>query len=46
MAEERFCFRVAVLYPPLTFLKPTGRTQEVRVGVRCFSVVEVEPFLS
>ena len=31
--------------PPLTYLKPSGRTQEVRVGSQRFSVVEVEPFL-
>ena len=31
--------------PPLTYLKPSGRTQEVRVGSQRFSVVEVKPFL-
>jgi hypothetical protein len=32
-----------VLYPPLTYLQPTGRMQEVAVGGRRFTVVEVEP---
>ena len=31
------------LYPPLTFLHPTGKTQELRVGAMSFTVVEVEP---
>jgi len=38
-AEAEFCF------PPLTFLQPTGRTQDVRVGQRRFHIVEVEPHL-
>ena len=37
--------RRAANSPPLTYLKPTGRKQEVRVAQRRFSVVEVEPFL-
>ena len=32
-----------VLYPPLTYLQPTGRMQEVAVEGRRFTVVEVEP---
>lgn len=38
-----------VLYPPLTYLKPTGRTQEIVVqkdatgAELCFRVVEVMP---
>jgi hypothetical protein len=31
-----------VLYPPLTYLQPTGKMQEVAVGGRRFTVVEVE----
>lgn len=41
-----------VLYPPLTYLKPTGRTEEIVVGrggseahELCFTVVEVEPMM-
>ena len=34
------------LYPPLTFLKPTGKTQQVQAaGGGMFNVVEVEPKL-
>ena len=32
-----------VLYPPLTYLQPTGKMQEVTVGGMRFTVVEVEP---
>ena len=36
-----------VLYPPLTYLRSTGRTEEIVVGrgseELCFTVVEVEP---
>jgi len=32
-----------VLYPPLTYLQPTGRTQMVTVGDNNFKVVEVTP---
>jgi len=32
-----------ILYPPLTYLQPTGRMQEVAVEGRRFTVVEVEP---
>ena len=31
-----------VLYPPLTYLQPTGKIQEVKAGGRRFTVVEVE----
>ena len=38
-----------MLYPPLTFLKPTGKTDTVSVdfngGLCSFTVVEVEPVL-
>ena len=38
-----------VLYPPLTYLNPTGRTEEIRVkrgaDELCFTVVEVEPIM-
>ena len=30
-----------VLYPPLTFLKPTGKTLTMTFGAREFTVVEV-----
>ena len=36
-----------VLYPPLTYLNPTGRTEEIPVkrgsDELCFTVVEVKP---
>ena len=32
-----------VLFPPLTFLQPTGRTMRVEVAGMAFHVVEVEP---
>ena len=32
-----------VLYPPLTFLKPTGKTLSVPFKGRIFTVVEVQP---
>ena len=35
-----------VCFPPLTYLQPTGRTQEVRIGDKAFHVVEVEPHLA
>ena len=35
-----------VLYPPLTYLHPTGRTERVTVGKNSFVVVEVEPSMS
>jgi hypothetical protein len=35
-----------VLYPPLTYLRPTGRTEIVSEGDNTFTVVEVEPSMS
>jgi hypothetical protein len=35
-----------VLYPPLTFLRPTKRMQEVNVNGICVTVIEVTPDLS
>jgi hypothetical protein len=35
-----------VLYPPLTFLQPTGRMQEIEVEAHRFTVVEVRPTLA
>ena len=32
-----------VLYPPLTYLQPTGRLQRIYVGKNCLKVVEVHP---
>ena len=32
-----------VLYPPLTFLKPTGRSLSITIKGRTFHVVEVTP---
>jgi len=34
------------LYPPLTFLQPTGITQDVTVGKATFLVVELEPYVT
>ncbi len=34
------------LYPPLTYLKPTGDTQEVQLGKYKFTIVEVEPTMA
>ena len=33
-----------LLYPPLTFLQPTGWSMEHSVGGVKFTVIEVEPF--
>ena len=38
-----FPVEAEVLYPPLTYLQPTGRTQMVTVGGNNFKVVEVTP---
>lgn len=35
-----------VLYPPLTYLQPTGRVERLSIGQSNFTVVEVEPHLS
>mmetsp|Transcript_23461 Transcript_23461/g.75107 ORF Transcript_23461/g.75107 Transcript_23461/m.75107 type:complete len:105 (-) Transcript_23461:114-428(-) len=35
-----------VLYPPLTYLQPTGRVERTSLGNVNFTVVEVEPHLS
>ena len=32
-----------VLYPPLTFLQPTGRTQRISIRGFNFHVIEVKP---
>ena len=32
-----------VLYPPLTFLKPTGKTLSIPFGARHFKLIEVIP---
>ena len=34
---------VTVLYPPLTFLKPTGKTMSIPFKGRMFNVIEVTP---
>lgn len=34
-----------VLYPPLTYLQPTGLVQEVKVASGTFQIVEVEPHI-
>jgi hypothetical protein len=33
------------LFPPLTYLQPTGRTQEVQVDGTTFEVIDVKPNL-
>lgn len=35
-----------VLYPPLTYLQPTGRVERLSIGHSNFTIVEVEPHLS
>jgi hypothetical protein len=35
-----------ILYPPLTYLQPTGRTQIIKVDGHSFTVVEVTPTLA
>ncbi|EKX45495.1 hypothetical protein GUITHDRAFT_139050 [Guillardia theta CCMP2712] len=35
-----------VLFPPLTYLQPTGLTQEVELGKYKYKIVEVEPTLA
>jgi hypothetical protein len=39
-----------ILFPPLTFLKPTGRTETITIyrgrNLSCFTVVEVHPLLA
>jgi hypothetical protein len=34
-----------VIYPPLTYLQPTGRTQVIEFGDHRFTIVEVNPVL-
>ena len=34
------------LFPPLTFLKPTGRREEINAAGRHFMVLEMEPRLA
>ena len=41
-----FPHEAEVLYPPLTYLQPTGRTQIVELRGYRFTVVEVEPHLA
>ena len=41
--SHRCSFGAAVLYPPLTFLKPTGKTLSVPFKGRMFTVIEVTP---
>jgi hypothetical protein len=31
------------LFPPLTYMRPTGKLEQVQVGKRSFTVVEVKP---
>jgi hypothetical protein len=35
-----------ILYPPLTYLQPTGRTQIIEVDEHRFTIVEVAPILA
>jgi hypothetical protein len=35
-----------ILYPPLTYLQPTGRTQVIEVGKCKMTIVEVTPTLA
>ena len=45
-AQEGWCACVSVstvLYPPLTFLKPTGKTMSIPFKGRMFNVIEVTP---
>jgi hypothetical protein len=35
-----------ILFPPLTYLQPTGRTQVIEVGKCRFTVVEVSPTIA
>jgi hypothetical protein len=32
-----------VLFPPLTYLKPSGRTEEVDTGDASFTIIDVVP---
>jgi hypothetical protein len=32
-----------VLFPPLTYLKPTGRTEDVATGDASFTIIDVVP---
>ena len=41
--SHRCLFGVAVLYPPLTFLKPTGWKMGHAAGGAKYQVIEVEP---
>ena len=41
-----FPLEAEVLYPPLTYLQPTGRTQLVELRGFRFTAVEVEPHLA
>ena len=35
-----------ILYPPLTYLQPTGRSQVIELNNHCFTIVEVTPMLA
>jgi hypothetical protein len=35
-----------ILYPPLTYLQPTGRKQVIEVDAHRFTIVEVRPTLA
>ena len=35
-----------VVFPPLTYLQPTERTQFIQLDSNCFKVVEVVPHVS
>jgi hypothetical protein len=35
-----------ILFPPLTYLQPTGRTQVIEVGKCIFTIVEVSPTIA
>jgi hypothetical protein len=35
-----------ILYPPLTYLQPTGRTQTIEINDHRFTIVEVSPTLA
>jgi hypothetical protein len=35
-----------ILYPPLTYLQPTGRKEVIEVDAHCFTIVEVRPTLA
>lgn len=40
-----FPAEIEYLYPPLTYLKTSGRPIHIKIGTKCFTVIDVLPYL-